>query len=95
MRLKENQVKQICQKLLLELRAKQLITLKKTDTECLARMHDIFVKELKVEDDINLLAERMLAENLRKLGVKGDQIDREKMFQMIKKQLIKDKNIIV
>lgn len=38
---------------------------------------------------------RILNENLRKLGVKGDQIDREKMFEMIKKQIIKEKNVII
>jgi len=95
MRLKESQVKLLCQKLLVGLRSKQLIHLKKSDPEILNRMHEIFIKELRVEDDINLQAERILAENLRKLGVKGDQIDREKMFEMIKKQLVKDKNVIV
>ena len=95
MRLKETQVKQLCLKLLGGLRTKQLINLKKTDTEILARMQEIFLKELRVEDDVNLQAERILADTLRKLGPKGDQIDREKMFQMIKKQLVKDKNIIV
>lgn len=58
-------------------------------------MHEIFIKELKVEDEINLQAEKVLAENLRKLGIKGDQIDREKMFEMIRKQLLKEKNVIV
>lgn len=95
MRLKESQVKLLCQKLLVGLRSKQLVQLKKSDPEILNRMQEIFLRELKLEDDINLQAERILAENLRKLGVKGDQIDREKMFEMIKKQLIKDKNIIL
>jgi hypothetical protein len=95
MRLKESQVKLLCQKLLVGLRSKQLIQLKKSDPEILNRMQEIFIKELRLEDDINLQAERILAENLRKLGVKGDQIDREKMFEMIKKQLIKEKNVIV
>jgi hypothetical protein len=95
MRLKESQVKLLCQKLLSGLRSKQLIALKKSDPDVLNRMQEIFIKELKLEDDINLQAERILAENLRKLGVKGDQIDREKMFEMIKKQLLKEKNVIV
>lgn len=95
MRLKESQVKLLCQKLLVGLRSKQLIQLKKSDPEILNRMQEIFIKELRLEDDINLQAERILAENLRKLGIKGDQIDREKMFEMIKKQLVKEKNVIV
>jgi len=95
MRLKESQVKLVCQKLFVGLRSKQLISVKKTDIEVLNRMHEIFIKELKVEDEINLQAEKVLAENLRKLGIKGDQIDREKMFEMIRKQLLKEKNVIV
>jgi len=95
MRLKESQVKLLCQKLLGGLRSKQLVQLKKSDPDVLNRMQEIFVKELRVEDEINMQAERILNENLRKLGVKGDQIDREKMFEMIKKQIIKEKNVII
>lgn len=80
MRLKESQVKLVCQKLFVGLRSKQLISVK-TDIEVLNRMHEIFIKELKVEDEINLQAEKVLAENLRKLGIKGDQIDREKCLR--------------
>jgi hypothetical protein len=92
MRLKEAQVKQICQKVLLTLRSKQLINLKKTEGECLAKMEEIFTADLKVEDQINREAEKLLAQYAQKMG---SGIDREKMFQMIKKQLIKDKNIIL
>ncbi len=92
MRLKEFQVKQICQKLLLTLRAKQLINLKKKEGEILAKMEEIFIKDLKVEDDINREAEKLLEQYARQMG---DKIDRQKMFQLIKKQLIKDKNVVV
>lgn len=92
MRLKEFQVKQICQKLLLNLRSKQLINLKKPDTETITRMVAIFIRELKIEDAINKEAERLLNEYASKAS--GD-IDRQKMFQLIKKQLIKDKNVVI
>lgn len=92
MRLKEEQVKQICLKVLATLRGKQLINLKKTETEVLHKMQEIFIRDLKVEDDINREAEKILAQYEAQMG---DKIDRAKMFQMIKKQLIKDKNVVI
>jgi hypothetical protein len=92
MRLKEPQVKQLCQKVLLTLRSKQLIILKKSEAEVLAKMHDIFVKDLRVEDDINKEAQKLLDQYEKQAG--GD-IDRQKMFLMIKKQLVKDKKAVI
>ncbi len=92
MRLSEFQVRQVCQKLLLSLRAKQLINTKKGDNEVLEKMVEIFVADLKVEDQINRDAEKILEQYAAKMG---DKIDRQKMFQMIKKQLIKDRNIVI
>ncbi|NDC22964.1 MAG: DUF507 family protein [Proteobacteria bacterium] len=92
MRLSEFQVKQVCQKILLGLKAKQLIQLKKPAQEVLAKMQEIFIKDLKVEDDINREAEKILAQYEAQMG---DKIDRQKMFQMIKKQLVKDKGVIL
>lgn len=92
MRLKEFHVKQICQKVLLQLRSKQLIVLKKTEREVLQKMEEIFLKDLRVEDEINREAEKILAQYEAKMG---ENIDRQKMFQMIKKQLVKDKNAVI
>lgn len=55
-------------------------------------MESIFLGELRVEDEINKEAERLLDQYARQMG---DKIDREKMFQLIKKQLIKDKKVVV
>ncbi len=92
MRLKPLQINQICQKVLLTLRSKQLIHLKKPEGEILAKMEGIFVNDLKVEDEINREAEKILEQYTRQMG---DKIDRQKMFQLIKKQLIKDKNVVI
>lgn len=92
MRLKEFQVKQICQKLLLTLRSKQLIILKKPEGEVLKKMEEIFIADLKVEDALNREAEKILNQYAAKMG---EGIDRQKMFQMIKKQLIKDRNLVI
>ena len=92
MRLKEPQIKHLCQKVLLTLRAKQLIILKKPESAILARMEEIFAKDLKVEQDIDREAKRLLEEFEAK---GGGNIDRQKMFALIKKQLVKDRNAVI
>lgn len=92
MRLSEFQVKYLCQKVLLDLKNKKLISLKKPEMEVLSKMQEIFIQDLKVEDSINREAEKILAQYEAQMG---DKIDRQKMFQMIKKQLIKDKGAII
>ena len=74
------------------LRTKQLINLKSSEPEILAKMEEIAIKDLKVEDDINKEAEKILDQYERQMG---DKIDRQKMFQMIKKQLVKDKGVVI
>lgn len=92
MRLKEPQVKHLCQKVLLTLRAKQLIILKKPESAILTRMEEIFQKDLRVEQDIDREAKRLLEEYAEKAG---PNIDRQKMFTLIKKQLVKDRNAVI
>jgi len=92
MRLSEFQVKILCQKVLVTLKTQKLIQFKKPENEVLAKMQEIFIKDLKVEDEINKEAEKILAQYTAQMG---DKIDRQKMFQMIKKQLIKDKGVII
>jgi len=92
MRLKPFQVKMVSQKILQSLKSRQLVILKKSEPEVLKKMEEIFIADLKVEDDINREAEKLLEAYTAKMG---DKIDRQKMFQMIKKQLIKDKNVVV
>jgi hypothetical protein len=89
--MKEPTVKMLCQKVLVSLRAKQLIILKRTEREILQKMEEIFMKDLRIEDDINREAKALLAQYEARMPG----IDREKMFQMIKKQLIKDKGVVI
>lgn len=82
----------VSQKILQTLTTRQLVILKKSEPEVLKKMEEIFLADLKVEDDINREAEKILEAYAAKMG---DKIDRQKMFLMIKKQLIKDKNVVV
>lgn len=92
MRLSETQVRNICQKILQVLKTEHLIQFKSGEPAVLEKMAEIFVKDLKVEDDINKEAEKLLQQYTAKMGAG---IDKEKMFQMIKKQLIKDRKVVV
>jgi hypothetical protein len=60
--------------------------------DVLNKMQEIFIQDLKVEDAINREAEKILAQYEAQMG---DKVDRQKMFQMIKKQLIKDKGVVI
>lgn len=91
MRLREPQIKQLCQKLLLSLRSFQLINLKRSEALALKRMVEIFAAELRVEDDINKETERLMQQYASKMG---SSFDKERMFQMIKKQLMKDRGVV-
>lgn len=92
MRLKPFQVKMVSGKILQTLKSQQLIILKKSEPEVLNKMEEIFIADLRVEDDVNREAEKILEAYTAKMG---DKIDRQKMFQMIKKQLVKDKNLVI
>jgi hypothetical protein len=92
MRLKENQVRQICETILLSLRKKQLVQLKRPEADILAKMVEVFLADLKAEDAVNREAEKLLDQYAEKAG---GAIDRQKMFQMIKKQLVKDKKMVL
>jgi hypothetical protein len=69
-----------------------LVILKKSEPEVLKKMEEIFIADLKVEDDLNREAEKLLETYAAQMG---DKIDRQKMFLMIKKQLIKDRNLVI
>jgi hypothetical protein len=92
MRLKPFQVQMVSQKILQTLKTRQLVILKKSEPEVLKKMEEIFIADLKIEDEINREAEKLLDAYTAKMG---DKIDKQLMFQMIKKQLIKDKGVVI
>ena len=55
-------------------------------------MEDIFIKDLKVEAEIDQEARRLVEQYADKAG---GTIDRQKMFLLIKKQLVKDRNAVI
>lgn len=58
-----------------------------------SRVAMVITKELEVEDRLNREVEEMMEKYAREM--RGEKIDPRAMFQMIKKQLVKERNIIL
>ena len=93
MRLKKEHVDRIATMVLRALNEKKLIKPKVTDDKIKLKIIETITADLHAEDKVDEEA-RKLMENYRK-QIESGQIDERKMFQMIKKQLIKDKKIVL
>ncbi len=95
MRLKETQVKRLCAKFYETLRSRSLAKPIVSDGQVQLRMEEIFLRDLRVEDDLNKEAHRLVDETLAKAPGGADSIDRQKLFLLIKRQLVKDRNLVL
>jgi hypothetical protein len=93
MKLTPDEVGLIVKKLLEEWKGESLTSFKITDTELRDRLSEIFLRDLRVEDDLNKEVEAMLAKYEREFE-KGT-LDRRKMFTMVKAQLVKDRRLVL
>jgi len=91
MRITEEQVSKICHMILANLKERSLIELKVPEDKVLHRMKEIFIADLKVEDELNAEVEKILSEHEAEFG----DVDRRKMFLLIKKKLIKERNLVI
>lgn len=91
MRLMPRQVEEICSDMVDRLISKRLVRLKCTAEELKERIKEIFVADLKVEDELNEEVKRLLESQPQAL--KG--VDYQKMFEMIKKRLVRERGLII
>lgn len=95
MRLKEEQIKSLSEKVLNDLAVEDLITPKVERSAVVAGIvHAIsanFAAEQKLERD----AEKLLDETMAAMGSGAAQIDRRRMLQMVKSKLAKERNIVL
>lgn len=95
MRLKEEQIRHLAEKIYADLEAEQLVTPrsnKKGAVEgILATIRSDMERELTLERD----AERILDETVRAMGRTAGDIDRRKMLRMIKEKLAKERKIVL
>ena len=93
MKLTPEEVTLIVDKLLHTWKEEHLVTAKVPDTDLRVRLTDIFLHDLRVEDDLNKEIEGLLLKYEREFE-KGT-LDRRKMFNLIKAQLVKERRLVL
>jgi hypothetical protein len=95
MRLKEEQVHRLAEKILNDLIAAEEVVLKAERGAIVSAMKSAISADLQEEDSLEKDAERILTENLKALGKGAVEIDRHRMLRMIKERLAKERKIIL
>ena len=94
MRLKEEQINRLAEKVLADLTAAGLIELKKDRGTALAAIKTAIAADIKGEETLERDAEKLLDQTLAAMG-NGTGIDRQRMLKMIKDKLAKDRKIVL
>ena len=94
MRLKEEQVSRLAEKILADLGKFGLINLKQERGAVLNAMRSAINEDMKGEEALEKDAEKLLEQTLRSMGNSGE-IDRHKMLRMIKERLAKERKIVL
>lgn len=93
MTLKKPDITSISKIIYEKLTRENLITVKTSESSILETIQQVLLEDVQQEEAILKEAEKMMEKF--KSQVQSGEIDYEKMFGMIKKQLIKEKNFIV
>ncbi|HLO25374.1 MAG TPA: DUF507 family protein [Geobacteraceae bacterium] len=94
MRLREEQINRLAEKVLAELSAAGLIELKRERGAALAAIKNAIAADIKGEETLEKDAEKLLDQTLASMG-SGGGIDRQRMLKMIKEKLAKDRKIVL
>lgn len=94
MHLKDDQINRLAEKILDDLLAARLVTVKKERGKLVQAIRDALAADQKAEDTLERDAERLLEQSLAAMGG-GAGIDRHKMLRMIKEKLAKDRKIVL
>jgi hypothetical protein len=94
MRLKDDQISKLGEKVLADLTAAGQIALKKERGVILAAIKEAVRADIRAEEDLEKDAENLLEQTLRAMRG-GAEIDRHKMLRMIKEKLAKDRKIVL
>ena len=95
MRLKEEQINRLGEKILNDLTVAGEVVLKGERGAALAAIKAAISADLLAEESLERDAERILNENLKALGRAAVEIDRHRMLRMIKDKLAKERKIIL
>ena len=92
MRLTEDEVTRITQKIVAAWKEKKLADFQQPDGQVISFLHAAFVKNLQSEDELNKEVEILLKKYDAQITAG---MDRRKMFQMIKNQLVKERKLVI
>lgn len=95
MRLKDDQISRLAEKILGDLTSAGLITLKKERGTPLAAIREVITRNIQQEEQLTRDAERLLEESLRAMGSAAASIDRHKMLLMVKQKLAKERKFVL
>ncbi|HBO84892.1 MAG: hypothetical protein A2073_01945 [Deltaproteobacteria bacterium GWC2_42_11] len=93
MRLSKEQVEKISRLMLENLKKKELIIFKANEDTVLHRIIDLFIRDLKTEDDLDREVENIMKQYSNE--IEGGRMDYRKMFSMIKHKLVKERGIVI
>ena len=93
MRLSKEQVEKISRIILDNLKAKELIIFKVPEEAVLSRIIEIFLNDLKAEDELDREVEEILKGYARE--IEAGRMDYRKMFNLTKTKLVKERGIVI
>jgi hypothetical protein len=95
MRLKEDQIRRLAEKVYNDLAKEGLIVPRQERGIAVAGIVKTIALDLSREQSLERDAEKMLDETIAAMGRAGAEIDRRKMLRMIKEKLAKDRKIVL
>ena len=95
MRLKEEQIQRLSEKVYNDLSAAGLITPRRERGAVVEGIGRAITQDINGEQSLERDAERLLDETIAGLGRAAADIDRRKMLRMIKEKLAKDRKIVL
>ena len=95
MRLKDEQIGRLAEKILEDLSRNGLVVLKKERGTALATIRSAVSADIRGEELLQRDAEKLLDQTLAGMGSGAGSIDRQKMLKMIKEKLAKDRKIVL
>ena len=93
MKLEQKQIRHLCEKVLNELKTKDLVVFKAEEEAVLKRMVEGFEQNLRDEANLEAEAKKLLVQYQREANAEG--MNQAKLFTMLKKELAKKKGFIL
>jgi hypothetical protein len=93
MRLKKEQIQKVSEKILHSLQAKNLVNLKVDAGVVLERIKRAIQDDMDAEDKLDLEVRKIM--DRYKQQISSGQLSEQQVFQMIKKQLVKERKLVI